>query len=619
MKNLIVALALLAGPILAQDAPAPFDPASIMPAETIVFVQADGGALVEHIPQLDLARVVYGEAFKSFLAPLRKNIPPTVDGITDPIAQWLPGQAAIGVSGIAIRMMSFDGSWERVRVTPSKPIDSALIHKIFRSNLLWKRGMPTVLWDLEAVAVVEPGPALREALTTFLENPPVPFEQKIVQRGARQILTLKFEPFGEDGNFMAPEIHADLTGDRWIIATTAELLAQATAKERGKTFAQDAQFLAARKRHTSGARALFAYGDARRFMEVAKPLLPPVAVEMAEDEGINSIQSFSLGWSLTEGGIRESMGVGLDERPKGFWRMLDAIPPGLQSIHRAPKRAVGVVAAKFDPALFLTRLDEFVGGLFPGMSQVIRDEWAQELMSVGINMDTDLVPALGDEIALIAMPPGGFGLPIPDLIFSMKVRDEAAFGRLMGSFEKLASQPPVILKEKEPGTGKLAWNMQWPVPPGRFDLKVHEKHLLGSTNPLWMRQLIGKWDAPDDSLVKDGEVFQKVMRGMTGGETESLVALAYGDLRVYLPLLTAFAAGSGALPDEVFKTKPMPDLQKMGKEFSGMAFGLRRDKHGVAFESFGPVGGIFGLMPMMLWSVGGAPMAVAEAVPVPVR
>jgi len=483
-------------------------------------------------------------------------------------------------------------------VTPDSAIKGELFHKMIRSAWVTLPG-PSMIWDLEAVAVVEPGPALRDALDAFLENPPVPFTQKIVQRGARQILTLKFEPFVEEDIWMAPEIHADLTGDRWIIATTAELLAKATAKERRTSFADNAQFVAARKRHTSGARALFVYGDARRFLKVAKPLLPPAVMEMADAEGVASIKSFSLGVSLVEGGIRESWGVGLDENPKGFWRLLDAMPAGMKSIERAPKRAVGLVGFKFDPALFMTRFDEVVGSLFPGTEGFVRGIWTQEFLDVGINLDMDVLPGLGDETALIVLPPAGFGVPIPDLAFAAKVRDEAAFGRLMGSFCRLASRPPVILKEKTPGEGKSEWRMQWPVPPGMVDFRVHAGHLIGASSPMSMRRLIGNWDAPPDSLAKDGVVFKKVMSGLCDGETDSLVALIYGDLRVYLPLLTAFAAGTGVLPDELFKTKPMPDLKKLGDEFSGMAIGLRRDKHGIAFEGFGPMGSVLGLMPLL--------------------
>jgi len=617
MKNLFLALALLATPILAQEQPEPFDPASIMPADTIVFAQADGGAVAANLAKLDIVRVVYGEAFKSFFEPLRAELPPTVVDLTNPISMWLPGQAAVGVSGISVRLQNFDGTWERVRITPGNPIKGSLFQKMMRSAWVDSRG-PTIIWDLEAIAVVEPGPAMREALSEFLENPPMPLTQKVVQRGARQILTLKFEPFVEDDIWMAPEIHADMTGDRWIIATTAELLDKATAKEKRASLAEDAQFVAARKRHTSGAPALFAYGDARRFLEVARPLLPPVAREMADDHGITSIKSFAMGWSLVEGGMRESWGVGLTENPKGFWRLLDSMPTGLDSIKWAPKRAVGIVATRFDAALFMKRFDEVVGELFPGTEKMIRGLWAQELLELGINMEADVLPALGDEVALIAMPPGGFGVPIPDLLFAAKVRDEAAFGRMMGSLIKL-SEPPVVLKATEPVDGKATWQMQWPVPPGKVDFRMHSGHVLGSTSPIWMRHWTSKWDAPPDSLANDGVVFQKVMKGMTGGETDSLALLVYGDLRVYLPLLTAFAAGTGMLPDELFKTKPMPDLRKMGDEFSGLAIGIRRDKHGVAFESFGPTGGFISLVsvaPIMFWSVGAAEI---RAVPVPVR
>ena len=121
MKKLTLALALLATPTLAQDKPAPFDPASIMPADTIVFAQADGQAVVQNLAKLDLVRVLYGEAYKSFLSPLREEIPPTVEGLTGPVEQWLKGHAAVGVSGISVRLLKFDGTWERTRITPGNP------------------------------------------------------------------------------------------------------------------------------------------------------------------------------------------------------------------------------------------------------------------------------------------------------------------------------------------------------------------------------------------------------------------------------------------------------------------------------------------------------------------
>jgi hypothetical protein len=191
----------------------------------------------------------------------------------------------------------------------------------------------------------------------------------------------------------------------------------------------------------------------------------------------------------------------------------------------------------------------------------------------------------------------------------------------MNSFSKLASAPPVILKQKDAENGRAAWQMQWPVPPGTVNFLIHEGHLLGAANPTWMRKWTETWNEPTDSLAKDGEVFRKVMKGMTGGETDSLALLVYGDLRAYLPLLTAFAAGMDILPDGLFQTNPMPDLKKLGDEFSGIALALRRDRHGVALVSFGPTGGFVSFVavaPIFFWTAG-MQVAQAGAVPVPVR
>ena len=69
------------------------------------------------------------------------------------------------------------------------------------------------------------------------------------------------------------------------------------------------------------------------------------------------------------------------------------------------------------------------------------------------------------------------------------------------------------------------------------------------------------------------------------------------------------------LPDSMFKTRPMPDLTKLGNEFSGIALGLRRDKHGIALEGFGPTGSLLGILPALLWT-GGERMVVLAPVPV---
>jgi hypothetical protein len=171
------------------------------------------------------------------------------------------------------------------------------------------------------------------------------------------------------------------------------------------------------------------------------------------------------------------------------------------------------------------------------------------------------------------------------------------------------------LQDKQLGDGVSGWQLGWPIPTGIPVFQVHEGHLIGSTNPAETRRLLANWANPPESLAKDGEVFRKVMRGLSGGETDSLVALIYGDLRVYLPPLLAFAAGTGVLPGELFKTNPMPDLRKLGDEFSGLAIALRRDKQGIALESFGPTGGLLVLVPLLAASAE-AEIRVARAIEV---
>jgi hypothetical protein len=590
VKQLFLVAALVAATAARAPAQERIDPASNMPAETIAYAEADGGAAVQGFAELDIVRLVFAEEFKSFFSPMLEKIPASPAEMTKPVTEWIAGQAAVGLSGVSLRLRKFDGSWERVRITGDKPIDGKLFHRILRSNWTQFPG-PSMIVDFEGVAVVEPGPAMKAALDAFLESPPGAFTHKFVQRGARQILQIQFEPFVEEGLWFAPEFHADMTGDRWVIATSAKLLAKATAKERRASLAEDPQFAAARNRHTSGRRVAFAYGNFRRVLEIAKPLLPPAGLDILELDGIASIRAFSFGMSVVEGGVRESYGIALDENPKGFWRLLDALPPGLEMIDKIPPRAAGLVGLKFDLELFMTRFEEVVGDLFPGYEKAVRGAWARAVLAAGIDLDQEVVPAYGDEFAISLFPPAAAGIPVPDFVTVFKLRDTQAFGRLVDKFRVLASQDDIFrVEDYEFKDGGKGWRVTARGMPYLPVYRIHEGKFVGSSNATVMRHMLANWAKPPKSLRNDSEVFKKVMRGLNGGETDSLVALVYGDIRAYLPLLVGFAAGTGVLPKELFKTNPMPDLKKMAQGVSGFALGIRRDKQGIALDIFSPTG-----------------------------
>jgi len=618
MNHLRLAALLVAALPLCAFAQEAFDPASIMPADTVLYGEFDAQASVRGFLASDIVRILYAEEFKSFFGPLRAEIPGTPEEIAKPLLDYVKGHAAVGVSAVSLRLLRFDGKFDTVRIAPGAPVNADMVRKLLRTTIVPGFGAKIIL-DIEGVAVLDPGPETRKALDAFLKNPPVPCKQKIVQRGERQILEIEFEAFETDreGPWMAPHFHIDMTGDRWIIATSPELLAAATQDARRTSLATDAQFVAQRKRHTSGERGAFFYADIAKLWKVAKPVLPPAGFDFLDEEAIGSVRALSIGMSFVEGGVRESYGIALTEQPQGFWRMLDAMPPGLKSIDKAPARAKGTIALKFDGKIFMQRMEEWFGRLMPGVESQIRGFWTQAALEVGIDLDREILDALGDEIALILFPPGAAGLPIPDLALAVDVRNDEAFRGLLAKLRVLLSRTGVVrLDTKKFRDETEGWQLFWTAPMNAPQFRMHKGHFVGSTNPLVLRHWLADWDAPKTTLRKDGEVFQKVMRGLNGGDVDSLCALVYGDIQSYLPILVAFAAGMGALDEDMFKTKPMPDLKKMASMTSGFALGMRRDKQGVAIDVFSPNG-------LTSLFVGAAIFFVRDveaiAVPVPVR
>jgi len=604
LNRILPALLLLFAVARAEDAA---DPARSMPSGAFAYAEFDADALTRGFNASDVLKAILADDFQNFFAPLREQLPLEELRTMKPVKDWVNGRAAVGLSAVTLHFRAFDGTYDKVRLAPGAPLDPRLANLGLRAMLVAemnRRGpnVAPVIFEFEGVAVVDAGEQLRKWLDGFLENPPAKFEHSFVQRGARQILTLKFEPFEEDDFWMAPEFHIDLTGDRWIIATSADLLKQAV--EANSAFATDARFAGPRARHTSGDRIGFAWVDMAQVYAMAKPLLAPVLQTSLDANGAGAVRNLAFGLSAVGGGIRESYGIGLAEDAGGVWKLLDAFPPGLRSIDRLHPSALGLIALKMDFKRFEARLREAADGLLPGTGDLIRREWSTALMADGINFDTELLPAFGAEKAVAFFPPGA---PQPTLWLGVELGDEQAFGSLMA---KLASQlggAPLQLQRDEDG-----WKMNGMLP---LRMVVHDGHLVGAGSPALLRRTLESWAAPEKTLAKDGEVFRTVMQHLNGGDTDSLIALAYGDIRHWLPPLMMVGATMRVFDGGPFNPKPMPDLNKLAGMFSGAAIGLRRDKEGLALDTFGPGSmSVALLMPWMLIARA-AEVRVAEAVP----
>ncbi|MEM8883051.1 MAG: hypothetical protein AAGD14_03190 [Planctomycetota bacterium] len=578
MSRTALLLLLIATPAWADDE-ARFDPARHMPKQTIAYAHFDVDAWQRGFWSLDVVQTLFDPRFAEFFKPTLDKIPTEQLKTMQPVRDWLDGHVAVGLCGLTVKVRRLDGKYEEVRLAPGVPLDERFLSLLLMADLQ-RDGKPWVLRP-EGVAVVEAGPRLRDALDSFLQNPPIPCKHKLVQRGARQILSVEFEPFRVEGLWWAPEIHADVGGERWIIATSPDLLkAQATS------LLDQPDFRAARERVTSGGRVAFSYYNAAGVLAVLEPFLPPFVKTSVRAAGIDSVRHVAAGVSMVDGGLRESVAVGLVENPKGVWRLLDAMPPGLKSVQAFDPSMAVLLAAKLDLRIFDERCREVLGALAPGAETVVQAAIEQALRPLDIDYRSELVPAFGDEIAL-GMFGQVVGLSIPELLAGVELRDEAAFGRLFTKLQAQLEAVPMQFREREFDDGGKGWQAISPF--GNIFARVHAKHFLAGTNRVRLKFLVRSWGKNESSLARDGKAFRRTMQGLNGGATDDLCFLAYGDVQQWAPQALAFSQQMGVLDSDFFDGSKLPNVKHLVERFSGFAYGVRRDAKGIAIDSYGPV------------------------------
>jgi hypothetical protein len=560
---------LLAGAAQARDV----DPAALVPGSSILYVEADGRAVQEGLRGLDLAGVVGDPEHHEFFEPLLERL------TFDP-AGWLAGRAAFAVRGLTIDIEVPGSEPRRVVLSAERPVDAGLIFELLGSTLRGRlQGERTVYtYGFDLAAVLEPGPQLRGWVEDFLGAPPDPLVRGAVQIADRQVLRLRVPsvPAVDEWNRFGMELYADLSGDRWLVATDPAVLGAMLSGGPRDSLARSPDFLADRDRLAGGRRALYVHVDARRALGIFRSVFPPIQAEVAERAGIGSIRGAGFGLSFLEGGVRESVGVFLDGEPRGAWRLLDAFPAGLT----APPEAAAAVAIRFDAGRFVERLREFLDVVAPGYwepaAEAVRTRFRD---ATELDLEGDVLPALGDEASLLLFEPESI---VPRWALTVRARDPEAFAALIEKVSGRLRREDAVLEPVTvaPGIEGFSVLAAFPMRPPVFAL--HGDRFAGAHDPeLLLAALRGPAAEPD-------EAFRRTLRGLNGGSLEDLSALAYVDLRRALPDLVGAALQN--LPDGWVDMQHMPDPKQLVSRLGGAALGLRHDDEAIILDLFTPTG-----------------------------
>jgi len=584
-------LAVLAVPVVAQD-----DPAALMPADAMFYAELDAAALEKGLPELGLVKMLTDPRLRPFFQPTfdRLGLDPEqpVASLLErlPIRQWLAGKVAVGMSGMTFRFKPKEGKETVIRISRDQPLDARMAHTILGLMLRdeWDDGFEPdeVSFSSDTLVVLEPGPMLKAIVQNFLADPPILIKQSKVKFGEREVDRIVASDISPP-----VEIFADFGEKRWLLSTSRELLADALAGGPRSSLAASPAHRSVRARMTAGQSIMFGYSDLQPLMKILRKLIPPIIVESSAITGLSSLRGFGFGVSITEGGIRESIGVVLDGDPKGAWRLLDAFPGGLHALEWAPPGALAAVGMKFDAQLLVQRWREVAAEVVPGNEGLLEHALDDVFREIGWDFKQWVLPALGDEIAVLVFPPAAGGM-LPDLVFGVDFSNEEVFRKLLERAKTLVAANSGVRFEALQITETIKGFQVFAPLPYQLTFAVAKGHLFGASNPQLLKKVLAEWGAEGaPSLLKDGPVFGQTLRGLNGGSSKNVIALGYLNLRAALPMGYPMAQMFGVdLPKEWVDITKVPDLQRMSSHVSGMAIGLRRDGDGITVDAFSPAG-----------------------------
>ncbi|MGQ0614048.1 MAG: hypothetical protein ACT4PV_09955 [Planctomycetaceae bacterium] len=593
MKTWIAGLfvAILAGLARAQEPPV----AELCPPDTFLFLEVDAGALVRGVPQLDLVRLVQDPTMRAFLKPSLQRIGMTGEKPVEEflarlkVADWLKGRAAIAVRGFSVTTSAADGAATTTLVSPAQPLGADLLLRVLGAVTARQTGLQrgdagsTVSVALDALVVVEPGPAGKALAQGFLENARKESIDVAGRKGARY----HFGSMFLEGVGAQLDLFGVADGERWIFATERTTLESALSGDRRASLMGAPGFATARDRVTCGERLLFLHVDVAAMLRMFRGAVPPLAAELLEKSGVASLRGLALGVSIVEGGVRESVGLLFDGKPAGALRLLEAMPGGFDAPSLAPHNASAFVGVKFDAALLVERFRELLSVLLPGVDAQLDaglDAFSREM---GVNLREAILPAFGDELAMFVHPPQGL-MGLPDWVVTLKVRDEAKFQRLIdAALREMEGQGVRVNREIAERAADFA--LAFPeVPMVAPVCALREGRFLAASNTRTLKAFL---EAPRAdgfrALARDSAVFSKVTRGLTGGGTERLVAFAYLDLKQLVPLAQV---GLMFVPETMVDRSQAPDAGLMTGFFSGLALGVQRDGDALTIDTFSPLG-----------------------------
>jgi hypothetical protein len=593
-------MALLVAPLWAQETGGATgaDPARFFPADTFAYAEADASALGECLPEWQIARILTDPALKPLFRPALEKLGLDPEKPVEALMKQFPpgdffeGRAAVGVRGISVAVRDGLGKEWRFRVSPDAPFDAKAMFRLFGMMLaLDVPGGRKITFDMDVdfLAVARPGPSGKRFVAEALANMGGVVTQEQVKVLGLDATHARVDVPVFEGLSYAFNFYAAEQAGTWFLATQTDVLEQALGGGPRASLAASPALKQARARFTSGRPLLLAHVDLALALGACRGFVPPIAGEMGEISGINAVRGLGFGVSLVDGGLRESVGIVLDGKPRGIWRLLEGMPAGLRSIEVAPPGALAALAVKLDMTVLRERIRAFCADVVPGNEDEIEREISRE-MAPAFDLVADILPALGDEAAVFVYPAGTNEL-FPGFVLGADARDEAALARLVAKVQAqvpadVAKFVPADLPEGIKAVQVIART------PYTMHFAIHKGHFFLASSPKLLSEAFTRWGAEGSrSLVRDDPILPLVLKSANGGDTKNLAALGYVNLRACgAEAMKSVLWWRNGIPAEWLDPKQVAEIHRVPNHLTGAAIALRHDKDGVVLDCFSPVG-----------------------------
>ena len=228
--------------------------------------------------------------------------------------------------------------------------------------------------------------------------------------------------------------------------------------------------------------------------------------------GLGDLEAVALTLSVQGGGGRDTLYLDCPGEKAGLLADLAPHAVSPEALTLTPSDALFFLAFTLDAPRFHEHLAGLVGDLNPAAGERYRRDLAAFRDASGIDVERDLLSALGDEATFfLSMPSSGGMSLIPDLVFSFRITDEEAWARtrerLTAFLENLSME---VVESRFSGRSLRHVKLPDASIPFSPAFTAESGRLILAGTPMTLKRYLRWRDAEKPSLI-DIEAFGEVM------------------------------------------------------------------------------------------------------------